>query len=114
MREFNGELVLATPPLASAKLVWSRYGGPQGEYPLAVVNNPDGTSTLTTDARLPRGVLKLCVTPTDKDCCPRWLDVWADGCPPTSTIREHSPGSGNDPGPIPSCSIPSCPPPPAP
>lgn len=103
MREFNGSLTLVTPPLSAARLVWSRYGGPQGQYPLAVVNNVDGTSTVSTDAGLPRGVLRLCVTPTDTACCPRWLDVWSDGCAPTTTQSTHTPGSQLDTGPVPSC-----------
>jgi hypothetical protein len=74
---------------------------------LTVVNNVDGTSTVSTDASLPRGVLNLCVTPTDTACCPRWLHVWSDGCPPISTKATHSSSAESEP-------IPSCEPVPAP
>jgi hypothetical protein len=107
MREFNGSLTLVTPPLSAARLIWSRYGNEEGSYPLTVVNNADGTSTVSTDASLPRGVLNLCVTPTDTACCPRWLHVWSDGCPPISTKATHSSSAESEP-------IPSCEPAPAP
>jgi hypothetical protein len=103
MRDFNGSLVLQTPPLASARLEYSLYGAPPTTYPLAIADNGDGTVTLTTAQALPRGTLMLIAVPADSKCCPRCMQVWSDGCPPTVAPAAHSPGSGRDTGPVPSC-----------
>lgn len=101
MKTFEGAITLTTPPLESAKLVWSTAQGT--EYPLAVVNHANGTSTVSTTAALPRGVLKLCVKLADTTCCPRTMQVWSTGCAPTVLPGAHNGGSQLDTGPVPSC-----------
>lgn len=104
--QING-LKLTGPALARATLTWKLKGGISGGQALVVANNADGTSTLTlptTHNALPRAVLNLTVYLTDDHgggCCPRAMKVWADGCPPTSTIEPTQGSAGSEL--VPSC-----------
>lgn len=102
MKTFDGSLTLTTPPLANAKLL-HRAINSWADFPLTVTNNPDGTSTVSTTAALPKGVLSLVISPAGEGCCPRCLQVWSPGCTLSSTAAEHSAGSQIDTGPVPSC-----------
>ena len=104
--QING-LKLTGPALARATLSWALVRGTKGSQALVVANHADGTSTLTLPAvhnAMPRAVLNLTVYLTDDHgggCCPRAMKVWADGCPPTSTIEPTQGSAGSEL--VPSC-----------
>lgn len=103
MRTFDQSMTLRTGPLASAQLEFTSALGVVARWPLTVANSDDGTSTVSTTAALPKGVLTLRVTPQGEGCCPSCWFVYSKGCERASLLAQHSAGSQLDTGPVPTC-----------
>jgi uncharacterized repeat protein (TIGR01451 family) len=102
MIEFKSPFVIQAPPLKAAHLEakLSAYDHTPSVYTLAIVNNANGTATLTAPAIVCGGVYRLRLTGLDGKCCYSGL-VYTNGCPPV-TIPGTYTGDGGKIDPIPS------------
>lgn len=103
MREFINPFVVKGPPIKSASLGarLRMYDHTPNSYTLTVVNNTNGTTTLTAPAMVCGGVYRLKLIALDGKCCYSGL-VYAVGCPPV-TIPGTYDGNGGVEPPVPSC-----------
>jgi hypothetical protein len=103
MREFINPFVVKGPPIKSASLGarMRMHDNTPNAYQLTVVNNANGTATLTAPAIVCGGVYRLRLTGLDGKCCYSGL-VYTAGCPPVTIPGTYS-GDGGVTPPVPSC-----------
>ena len=107
MQKFTSPFTISTPPLKAALLQGNFQNGVTFEVVLNIVNNANGTATLTVPATASgkAGVYKLVLETLDPDCCPRCGPLYWPGCPPSSFIGEDGGGNSTDGEETPTCEV---------